>query len=218
MPSACSSRMLRPLSLLAYMLVPLLDRPTEGGGEGPPALRGPGGKLPFMAPLEPPEFGGDTMLPRFFAYGSSLMFGYLPTDHSLPPRETGERGALRPFMVDLDKFCMGICSRVEERQAVEGTETRRGEQRECRNRQGGRGRGSGLSIRSGVAAAERFFFSFFAQHTRVTCVTECQSNQVYARTQNQGENPKANLNTYCRRTFFSLSLFRVDRVKVGRVN
>jgi hypothetical protein len=84
------------------MLVPLLDRPIDGGGDGPPALREPGGN-PFMAPLDPPEFGGEMSWPRLFVYGPSLSkFWYFDMpDHaeSLPPKETGESGTLRPFMV-----------------------------------------------------------------------------------------------------------------------
>lgn len=47
--------------------MPLEERPTEGGGEGPPVLLGPPGK-PFMLmlPLEPPELGGEARLPRLW--------------------------------------------------------------------------------------------------------------------------------------------------------
>lgn len=58
--------LLRLPSLRAeYMFVPLLERPMEGGGDGPPLLLGPTGN-PFMLmfPLEPPEGGGEARLPR----------------------------------------------------------------------------------------------------------------------------------------------------------
>lgn len=86
-----------PFSLLAYMFVPLLERPIEGGGEGPPVLLVPAGKpLALMVPLEPPELGGEARFPRLFGYAPSSGEGYFEKDHSLPPTETGESGALRP--------------------------------------------------------------------------------------------------------------------------
>jgi hypothetical protein len=51
---------LLPLSLRAYRLVPALDLPTEGGGEGPPTLLGAGGKFPFIGLPGPAESGGVT--------------------------------------------------------------------------------------------------------------------------------------------------------------
>jgi len=70
----------------------------EGGGDGaPPALLGPGGKPPFIAVADPAESGGVMSCPRVLEYDASLsMGGY---DHSLPPRDTGDSGAFRPFMV-----------------------------------------------------------------------------------------------------------------------
>lgn len=79
--------------------MPLLDRPTDGGGDGPPVFVGPGGK-PFMlmVPWEPPEVGGETRFPRLGKDPSSLAW-YREKDHSLPPTETGDSGALRSLMV-----------------------------------------------------------------------------------------------------------------------
>lgn len=70
----------------------------DGGGDGPPTLRGPGGKPPFMFPTDPPESGGDMSWPRLLGYGPSLSMGG-GYDHSLPPRDTGDNGAFRAFMV-----------------------------------------------------------------------------------------------------------------------
>ena len=82
------------------MLVPLLDRAIEAGGDGPPVLLGPKGK-PFMLmfPLEPPEFGGEARFPRGDGKGPSSTDWYLETDHSLPPKEIGDSGALRPALM-----------------------------------------------------------------------------------------------------------------------
>jgi hypothetical protein len=70
----------------------------DGGGDGPPTLR-LGGK-PFIMPLEPPEFGGDISWPRLLGYGPSFwLYLDMLEDHSFPPRDTGESGAFRPFIV-----------------------------------------------------------------------------------------------------------------------
>ena len=48
----------------------------------------------LITPFDPPDRGGEARLPRLLGRGPSS--GYLE-DHSLPPRETGDNGALRPL-------------------------------------------------------------------------------------------------------------------------
>lgn len=80
----------------------MLDRPTEGGGEGPPALLGPGGNPPFIGPFAPPEYGGEAswpcsyigLLPR-----GGIDFGYepsfsIPEGQMVPDVDTGDNGGL----------------------------------------------------------------------------------------------------------------------------
>jgi hypothetical protein len=52
----------------------------------------------LMVPGEPPELGGEMKFPRGGKDPSSLAW-YLENDHSLPPTDTGESGALRSLMV-----------------------------------------------------------------------------------------------------------------------
>lgn len=83
------------------MFVPLLDRAIEAGGDGPPVLLGPVGK-PFMLifPFGPAVTGEEATLRRFEEWGVSSVNWYFETDHSLPPREIGDKGgALRPLML-----------------------------------------------------------------------------------------------------------------------
>lgn len=79
----------------------MLDRPTEGGGEGPPALLGPGGKPPFIGPFAPPEYGGEASWPCSnigfepggpdFGYGPSFS---IPVGQMVPEVDTGDNGGL----------------------------------------------------------------------------------------------------------------------------
>lgn len=110
MEALSSSRaLMRPLTLFAYVL----ERATDGGGEGPPTLLGPAGN-PFMFPFPAAESGGE-MRPRLLLlYGSPLAgFGYLEVpNHSVPPTETGESGAFRVFMVWVGGWARNVQAQV----------------------------------------------------------------------------------------------------------
>lgn len=89
----------------------MLDRATELGGDGAPPGLPPGeplGGKPFMLlPLEPLDIGGEASWPRLFGpgeYVESFWYFEIPL-HSLPPTETGDKGPLRPFIVDAVEIC-----------------------------------------------------------------------------------------------------------------